>query len=372
MFELFELFPWTHPIWGAAVFLIGASIGSFLNVVIYRVPRGMSVNEPKRSFCPKCKKEIPMWRNIPIVTWLLQRGKCAECGEGIAVRYLLVELATALIWLSCWWFLLNSPELAAFYMVLAAILIPIVLIDAELMVIPRSLTILGAIVGLAAGGLLPEHLGELTWQRGLMKAGFGLLIGWFSLWMVVLLGKMMFGKREFKFANAVAWMLPEPVNDEEELCFVIDGEAIGWSDIFYRKSDKLVMSAGGKVCLDGDWREFSKLEIHDDYVKIDGEITEIEKMSSLEGETTHAVIPREAMGMGDVDLLGMLGACFGPASLLLTIFGACIVSLLWALVARLGLGRMMPFGPSIVGGAVIWVLWGEDIWQWYIAFVMGA
>ena len=67
--------PLDHWIWLIPAFLIGSCIGSFLNVVIYRVPLGMSVNDPKRSFCPKCKKAIPMWLNLPMVSWLWLRGK---------------------------------------------------------------------------------------------------------------------------------------------------------------------------------------------------------------------------------------------------------------------------------------------------------
>ena len=63
------------------VFMMGAGIGSFLNVVIYRLPLGISVNNPRRSFCPACKKQIPWYRNIPLLSWLQLRGKCAECAR---------------------------------------------------------------------------------------------------------------------------------------------------------------------------------------------------------------------------------------------------------------------------------------------------
>src|SRR4051794_32827381 len=79
------------------VFLLGAGIGPFLNVVIYRVPLGISVNNPRRSFCPSCKKQIPWYRNIPLLSWLALRGKCAECGSKIAFRYFFVELLTAVL-----------------------------------------------------------------------------------------------------------------------------------------------------------------------------------------------------------------------------------------------------------------------------------
>ncbi|HRH99187.1 MAG TPA: prepilin peptidase, partial [Prosthecobacter sp.] len=78
-------------------FYMGAGIGSFLNVVIYRLPLGISVNNPKRSFCPSCKYQIPMWQNIPLLSWLLLRGKCANCGGKISIRYFMVELLTGVM-----------------------------------------------------------------------------------------------------------------------------------------------------------------------------------------------------------------------------------------------------------------------------------
>ena len=148
-------------------------------------------------------------------------------------------------------------------------------------------------------------------------------------------------------------------------------EVIGWSDIFFRKTDKLLINDLKSVRVNGVERSAELVEIRESEIIVDGEVFPIEKLSSLDGEARRAVVPREAMGMGDVDLLGMLGACFGPASLLLTIFTACLVSIVWALFNRLGFGKVMPFGPSIIAGAVIWLFWGQDLWQWYLKS-MGA
>ncbi|MGJ8673252.1 prepilin peptidase [Rubritalea sp.] len=359
---------WSHPVFGIAALLLGACIGSFLNVAIYRLPRGLSVNEPKRSFCPHCKKQIPMWRNIPLVTWVLQRGKCAECNAPIAVRYFIVELLTALVWLGCW-FVFPDPAQAVFFMLLSAVLITISAVDIELMLIPRQLTITGTLLGLGMAALCPEFLGEEIWWKGLLKSTYGFAFGWIGLWLVVLLGKLAFGKRSFEFDEATEWMLREPETDEEELSFVIGGEAIGWSDIFYRKSDRLLIEGVDSVNVDGIPRETERVEIKDNIVHINGEEFQIESLKSLDGKAQKAVVPREAMGMGDVDLLGMLGACFGPASLLFTIFAASLVSIVWAVFNRLGFGRLMPFGPSIIAGAILWVFLGKDLWAWYLKVV---
>lgn len=252
---------------------------------------------------------------------------------------------------------------------MGSILIVISAIDAELMVIPRQLTIAGTIIAFIGAAAMPGRMDESIWWMGLLRSGFGFALGWCGLWSVVLLGKLMFGSRKFEFEEEVEWMLKEPVTDEEELCYVINGEEIGWSDIFYRATDKLIMSEVGMVRVDGVVREAQKVEIHEDHVLVDGERIDIEALESMDGTVKKAVIPREAMGMGDVDLLGMLGACLGAMALLPVIFIACIISLLLAFTARIGLGNHFPFGPSIVLGAVIWLLYGTQLTQWYFSFM---
>ena len=87
--------PFEHGVWIIPAVMIGACIGSFLNVVIYRVPLGMSVNKPSRSFCPLCKNQLTMLQNRPDVSWLFLRGKCAHCSAPIPFRYIAVEIVTA-------------------------------------------------------------------------------------------------------------------------------------------------------------------------------------------------------------------------------------------------------------------------------------
>ncbi len=365
-----QLPPWDHPFFAVTFFLFGICVGSFMNVVIYRVPRAISINDPKRSFCPNCKKEIPMWRNIPLFTWLWQRGKCAECQASIAPRYFWIELLTGLLWLTCW-YAFPTPLEAIFYMIMGTIGLVICAIDIELMVIPRVLTATAAVIALAGAALMPWKFGNpylVTWQDGLLYSAFGLCIGWFSLWLIVLLGKLIFGKQEFTFDEPTFWQLKEPENENEEFSFVIGDQAIPWSDIFFRKTDKIIISSPTNLKISGKTIHAKSLEIHETFILVDGNRYDIENITSLSGKTTSAIIPREAMGMGDVDLLAVLGATFGAPSLILIILFACVFTMLIALFGKLGFSKMIPFGPALIAGGVFWLCYGQQAWQWYLQF----
>src|ERR1700692_1023459 len=89
-----------HFFFAIFAFVLGAVVGSFLNVCIYRMPLDLSVNKPRRSFCPECKVQLKWYQNIPLLSWLFLRGRCANCGSPIAFRYFVVEFVTALLFLA--------------------------------------------------------------------------------------------------------------------------------------------------------------------------------------------------------------------------------------------------------------------------------
>lgn len=88
--------------WWLGLPLVGAAVGSFLNVCIYRIPRGMSIVSP-RSYCPRCQTPIKARHNVPVFGWVVLAGKCSACRETISMRYPLIELATAFLWLAVGW-----------------------------------------------------------------------------------------------------------------------------------------------------------------------------------------------------------------------------------------------------------------------------
>ena len=363
--------PFDHWLWLIPAFLIGACIGSFLNVVIYRVPRGMSVNKPKRSFCPKCKNPIPMWLNFPLVSWLWLRGKCKECHAPIAFRYFGVELLTAVLFTLMWWlFAWQSVGVIIFLWVLMALLVSITFIDAEHLIIPSSLTWAGSVIGLGACAVWPQMpmlAGEAgSWLEGLKQGTLGWIAGFIGLWLVVELGKLAFGKKALKFEKPVAWSLKEPENDQDPMCFVIDGEEIPWWDIFSRKSDRLAVVTT-EINVDGEPSGGGELFIRELEIQMpDGTVVPLAKLKSLDGMATSTVIPREAMGMGDVHLLGMIGAFFGWTGVFFSLFAASVFAIIAAVIGRIGFGKQLPFGPFLAMGALAWLCGAWKLWAWYM------
>jgi leader peptidase (prepilin peptidase) / N-methyltransferase len=139
--------------------VLGAALGSFFNVVAYRMPRGLSVVKP-RSRCPRCETPIRSYDNVPVVSWLLLRGKCRDCREPISARYPLVEAATIVLCALVALFVKGSPEVWL-GLALVLLLVPVTLIDLDHRIIPNKLMVLGTVVALALlGALAPDRLPE--------------------------------------------------------------------------------------------------------------------------------------------------------------------------------------------------------------------
>jgi leader peptidase (prepilin peptidase)/N-methyltransferase len=141
--------------------ILGLLVGSFLNVVVWRLPRGESLVRP-RSRCPSCGTAIRPWDNIPVVSWLVLRGRCRDCGARIAPRYPLVELATGVLYALVVVAKDDALDIALGLLLVTA-LVPITLIDLELRLIPNAITLPAAVAALVAGAVLdvghvPEQL----------------------------------------------------------------------------------------------------------------------------------------------------------------------------------------------------------------------
>ena len=181
------------------VFVLGAAVGSFLNVVIYRVPNEQSIVFPN-SACPNCKTPIQAYDNIPILSWLVLRGKCRSCAGPIAARYPAVELLTALLFVLVYWQTGVSPVLPVYFVFVAAV-VALIFIDAEHMILPNVITYPLLIGALAIRLIFPivftetyfsdtlywpatYLIGKPAWLVSLFSAVVGALVGGGSLWLV--------------------------------------------------------------------------------------------------------------------------------------------------------------------------------------------
>lgn len=266
-------------------FGLGACVASFLNVVIWRVPRGESIVSPP-SHCPKCNAAIKWYQNIPILSWFALCGKCANCKEPISPRYILIEtLGGVLFFVTFAMFRgtsSNPMEWVALLVTWTWISLMIVgsMIDFDHKLLPDFVTVGGMILGLSFHMYVSVYL-FLTSSHfmsildySIVRSVIGLAFGFGLLWLIRWLGS-----KAFK---------------------------------------------------------------------------------------------REAMGLGDVFLMGAVGALFGPVAVLVTlilssVFGS-IVGLLMVALSKTKFGRFVeiPYGPYICLGCLTWMFYGPELVNWYL------
>lgn len=185
-------FPW---FFAGVIFILGAMVGSFLNVCIYRIPAERSIIFPG-STCA-CGKPIPFYHNIPILTWLILRGKASCCGERFSVRYPAIELLTAILFLWSW--LTHPPLVAIVGMLFIAFLICSTFIDFDHMIIPDRFSIGGMVIGVVISIAVPAlHGYEGIWLGASIQSGvsavIGALIGAGLVYWIAVLGEIVFRK----------------------------------------------------------------------------------------------------------------------------------------------------------------------------------
>jgi leader peptidase (prepilin peptidase)/N-methyltransferase len=205
--EVSATFPWFFPLWAG---LLGACIGSFLNVCIYRIPKNESVVSP-RSHCG-CGQLIAWYDNLPVLSWFILRGKARCCGRPFSFRYPAIELLTAALFVACW--LMFPPAKAIAGAVLCSIVICAHFIDHDHMIIPDVFTVGGAATGLLLAFALPSLHGQshdyyvIASCRSGLEAVLGLFIGsalvlWIALFAEALLKREAMGFGDVKYLGAL-------------------------------------------------------------------------------------------------------------------------------------------------------------------------
>jgi leader peptidase (prepilin peptidase)/N-methyltransferase len=152
--------------------LVGLVVGSFLNVAIHRLPlEGESVSNPRRSRCPNCKRPLTWKENVPVLSWLVQLGRCRGCGWRIPIRYPLVELLNAGLWVfTAWWVGLGSLALLAVQLVVLSGLLVATFVDFDCFEIPDEISIGGMLLAPVASLAVPA-LHDATWVARWLGSG---------------------------------------------------------------------------------------------------------------------------------------------------------------------------------------------------------
>ena len=356
---------------GLAAFLLGAIVGSFLNVCIYRMPLGMSVNEPKRSFCPHCKHQLAWYENIPIFGWLWLRGRCAHCRQPIAVRYPLVELLTALLFYFVWSRFREEWILVLPYWIFTALVIVATFIDFDHFIIPDEITVGGTVAGVLLSVVVPAMMGEESHGYGLMWSLVGAGAGYLTLWGVVEAGKLAFGKKRVVLPQAEDFVWRRGA-EGADAALVIGGTTDAWSEFFSREKDELVLHCD-TLALGGAEHAGATLRCFYNRVELEGTTYPLEGIETFSGRLREFVFPREAMGFGDVKFIACIGAFLGWKSVYFTIAAGSLVGAVVG-IALLLLGPKarslrIPFGPYLSLGAMIWMFAGPQVVRWYLGLM---
>lgn len=363
--------------WTVMFFIFGSIVGSFLNVCIYRIPIGENIVFPP-SHCPHCKYHIPWYLNIPIFTWIFLRGRCANCGAPISVRYLIVEAMTGILFVLAWLCVGHSSVvLAVIYSLVMAALIVASFIDCEHFVIPDVLTLGGVACGFILSFIFPVLHFTTSPKIALQESIWGIIAGGGILYAISRVGKVFFGQYKQSVEEGKKVILSESAIE-------IGEEKIPYEEIFYRASDKVLISAQSvELTLLPKVKEEDKeeakeevpeaedtplhwenvdVELSADCLKIGEESWNPSEVKRVEVSAPEVTLPREVMGLGDVKLMAAVGAFLGWKSVIFTLFASSLIGSIVGVVLILSgkheLSSRLPYGPYIAVGTILWMMGG--------------
>jgi len=378
------------PLLAVFAFLLGSLIGSFLNVVIYRVPAGISVVWP-RSRCPHCEHELSPVELVPIASWVIQGGKCRNCKTPIPVRYPVVEGLTAALFSLATLLHPFFPDLV-FIWAFIALLIALSFIDIDTKTLPNSLNFAGVFLGLVGAGLLgfPQTF-QTALDGGLMGAGLVALFAGFGGWVY---NRFKDGPREGPFGLHLVH-LAAMVGAWGGMFGTVGGVWLGSLGILVGLFNASLNARTGKVFALHDSLTLGLAAL----APIAAWLLGLPPLESLRGMLVSAggmalagmlywwfrnpsdrvELEVEAenssgyvtvMGYGDVVLAGFLGVWLGFAQLLVGIFIAVFAGAIIGLIMRrFGGENQIPFGPYLAIGGLVALFYGEAIVQWYLSYI---
>lgn len=343
--------------WSVVFLVVGSTIGSFLNVCIHRMPRGESVVSPP-SHCPACNQRIPWHLNLPLISWLTLRGRCARCAAPISVRYFLVELLTGMLFLGCWLAYGHlSAGLAIVYAIFLAGLVVATFIDFEHFIIPDEITLGGAGAGFVASLFVPALHQTMSPVTAAKWSLVGAFIGWALMYGILRLGKLFFGRERLKLE-------PGTRIHFGEAGITVPDRTIPYDDVFYRDEDVIRLDATRVELVDRCYGEV-QVKLSRNRLEIAGDGFEPEQVPFMEVTADRLNLPREAMGLGDVKFMMAFGAFLGWGGVLFSLMASAMIGAAVG-VGAIALGRRewssrIPYGPYLALAAGIWIFAGEAI-----------
>lgn len=361
---IFDAHAWASvpfQFWSVVLFVFGCMVGSFLNVCIHRMPLGESVVSPP-SHCPHCRYSIPWYLNIPLITWLYLRGKCANCGAPISIRYFLVELLTGLEFLACWLrFGYQSPALALVYGFFLAGLIVATFIDFEHFIIPDELTIGGIVAGFICSFFVPALHRQTSLSGSLKESILGIVAGAGSIYLILRVGKLLFGRQRLSLNPGTRVIFTET-------SVHLPDKEIPYDEIFYRQSDTIALRATTVELADRCYQDVL-VRLSPLRLQIGEEQLKPEEVPHMEAVSAEIVLPREAMGLGDVKFMAAIGAFLGWKAVIFSLMASSVIGSVVGVgliaLRRHAWSSRLPYGPYIALAAAIWVFVGRALLRWW-------
>lgn len=349
--------------WTVVFFVFGAIVGSFLNVCICRMPDGVSVVTPA-SRCPKCGDRIPWYLNIPILSWIALRGKCRQCKTKISVRYPIVEFMTAILFAGVWMRYGDLGDVAGTLVLTLALgifcsgLVVASFIDIDHFIIPDAITLGGIAAGFLASLLAPGLHGEEVAYMALQSSFLGIVVGGGIVYAALRIGKALFGRKKYPIESGQR-------AEFGETGIQIGEDTIPYEDVFYRKTDRVLASAT-RVELPDRCFWNCDVSLSPEKLVVGSETYNPSEVSRMSLEAPAVVIPREAMGFGDVKFMAAIGAFLGWEATLFSIMASSILGA-FAGVGAILIGKQewssrIPYGPYIALAAILWIF-GGDVWM---------
>lgn len=348
--------------WSGVFLALGCIVGSFLNVCIHRLPRDQSLVSPG-SHCPSCGQSIPWYLNIPLLSWVMLRGRCRFCKARISARYVLVEALTGVLFLFCWLeYGRVSAGAALLYGLFMAGLVAASFIDLEHYIIPDSITLGGVAAGVVGAVFVPALHGEKTTVRALQGALLGAAVGGAVIWAIVRVGKLVFGRHRLRLEPGTRVYF-----QEEGLS--IAGESHPYQDLLYRPNDAIQLHAQTVELPDRGYRDVD-VRMTRTTLRVGVQEWPTEEIPCLEAVADVITLPREAMGEGDVKFMAAIGAFVGWDGVLFSLMASAlvgsIVGLTLVLTRMQDRSKPIPYGPYLALAAAVWVFAGDPIVNWWL------